>query len=1668
MPIDIRADSGWADTSLESLAIPLPTHAAGDMLVIRICGKLYTNTYSLDNGWTAVAAKFDSPGGVAGGAGSGDTGVQAWYKEAASASETNPTLTVGGGSNSIPTIYSALSYMKDSGETWETPVGDGGAATGADSADITAPIQSHVSVVAGDMVDFFYVITDNTTCTVPSISQPGVTFDTIIEAPAAAISTTTGNDGAADGGAALALSGTSSGAATVTGTLSTSELTTYKSAWMTRLRVSSGVSANAEAATGAGTASPASVSLAPNSGAAAGAGSAGGPSSNVGTSGGVGSGGGAAFDATTSAGHDAAAEVASGAGSAGAPSVSIAASAETAGDGLFDPDLFDPDLFDTYAKGTARQPSVSIGASADTAGAGVYDPEFFDPVYFDTYAKGRAFDATVNTGGSATNANAEVAAGTGSAGGASILLAPSGGVGAGSGAAGGPASSVETPAGAGSGTGSAFDATVDTGVSTNAPAELAAGTGSALDASINVAPRAGVGAGTGAAYQPGRSVAPSAGLAAGAGVAPSPTVFTTTDWSVNAGLASGIGAAFGPTSDVASSQPQCIRIFLGDRDITSIVVWKQTYLESVAQGASATSFITIRDIGQTTDEFITGSRVRVDLGIGPPIYSGYMLTAGRRFWFPVDDPDNLQRQWVLQVADINILFSKRVVYKKSNPASVEGPTFTDPTYDDEAIAILVDNWLDLSADDIDTSSMIDQVAKITATNGQPTYPWQAGMYWGQAMATIAMLPAAIFYLDPDRRLVYADVDIEDAPFALSNLGPGEGGGPAEVRGYRESTIEHAADLMVNDFLALGFGKGRDHGVFSREQSAASIALHDLWQDARVAFDVYKQSTINRIADAVVNGSPSSKRGRKDDRVKIECVTHANGLRVGQKVRFINSYHDFDDVLPIRSMRMTFPTPCDVRYELKLSHDYDADWSLFDKLPYPGLPSIPPVPPVEIPDPRVVGEECECGITDTFTRTISGGWGTSDAGIPWTLVTSGGAWSTNGLEGIVAWSSGAPYGYLAKSLASGSIDITLQFRAAGWTHGGSDGYAVYHLDLLRANLTASRTISLVPGSNFGFSEPNGYIDHDDVGLLAFDWVPNEDYRVHLFYDNPTGELSVNVWLASNPEPSGWMLSSAYGPGDDPIEGGFRFQCFNKTISGTVTSYLDDLDISGLDACSEDRFDNFYREVTSGWGTSDAGLAWGTGTVSGATSSVTGTIGKLTVTGSNGTIQQRIFDLPFPLPVEATLLINAKNWPAYDGSNSPSVTVRTGQDTAGQVSVYQDLGQIEIGNFGSGAQDSGHDFSDPFFLKISVEAGAMRAKTWPATDIEPALWDVEVTDDVETTAMIQCQISGNTNLTGFSAEFDYIDFDYEDKPCPGCDEPTDPAVVIDNFDRTVGSGWGTASSGNAWSKTAVSGTTTESVDGDKGLLSTTGGSQITDMILVTSAYATGKDWVEIRWLVSTTVTNILGGIYNSAFSRGLIWYTDGPTNPTSLRYGRPDGITQILLAAGGGTFVLPLDDTPFWVSVRADFDTKIIRGKVWLASETEPDWNPTQLALGTLTASEIVRALVRGGASSAGSGTRSFDLIEAILPTGDPCTPIIPGETVISGRVCEDLEIIASVYVRTSRAMVANSSTVWRDGNLQRLGTEYTEVLPDQIVFVDDTIPAGTPIRVCYLIDPGGEA
>ena len=234
MAISVVTTGAWIAPTARTSTVTLPTHSAGQLVIVRIGWKSATPTTDVavcnTSGWSKLGQYYN--GGGASGNGSGGVLVAAFYKILTSSSETNPVIEYDDATLPTPGALSYVLYSCGSDEMFVAPEGASGNIAAATS--YSATMSTHVSAKTGDVLDAFAVTNDNTTLTVPTVSQAGLTLDTVTENPATALSSASSNDISADACYRTATAGTSSAAAVVSGTNSVAD---PGAAWVTRLRV---------------------------------------------------------------------------------------------------------------------------------------------------------------------------------------------------------------------------------------------------------------------------------------------------------------------------------------------------------------------------------------------------------------------------------------------------------------------------------------------------------------------------------------------------------------------------------------------------------------------------------------------------------------------------------------------------------------------------------------------------------------------------------------------------------------------------------------------------------------------------------------------------------------------------------------------------------------------------------------------------------------------------------------------------------------------------------------------------------------------------------------------------------------------------------------------------------------------------------------------------------------------------------------------------------------------------------------------------------------------------------------------------------------------------------------------------------------------------------------
>jgi hypothetical protein len=229
VPATQRASGLWAAAASGSVTPTLPTHVASDQVVVWVAYKSSAIATCVASTATPGWAKIGEfvGGSVNSGVGTGSVNIAAFWKEATSSSETNPTITF---SQTVTQVgHIANSFAKSAGETWSTPVGAGGA--WASTTNVSAAVASHIPVAANDYEHALLAVADDSGFTARGMTQAGVTFGTVVTI--GSLVDATGDDGAYTAIRVPVTGGPSSSAAVITGTLAVAET---GSVWQTRLR----------------------------------------------------------------------------------------------------------------------------------------------------------------------------------------------------------------------------------------------------------------------------------------------------------------------------------------------------------------------------------------------------------------------------------------------------------------------------------------------------------------------------------------------------------------------------------------------------------------------------------------------------------------------------------------------------------------------------------------------------------------------------------------------------------------------------------------------------------------------------------------------------------------------------------------------------------------------------------------------------------------------------------------------------------------------------------------------------------------------------------------------------------------------------------------------------------------------------------------------------------------------------------------------------------------------------------------------------------------------------------------------------------------------------------------------------------------------------------------
>lgn len=1145
-----------------------------------------------------------------------------------------------------------------------------------------------------------------------------------------------------------------------------------------------------------------------------------------------------------------------------------------------------------------------------------------------------------------------------------------------------------------------------------------------------------------------------------------------------------------------------VQIKIAGVDLTSAVLFSTARFESAVNGAPGPARLRLRDPDRSLT-VLPGASLELLID-GDPAWTGFVTAPRRSYVFPAINIDAFGETRFLDIegTDLNVLFTRRIAFNQSTPEDVMAPLYAAHTADTTAISDLVSDWLDLSGDSLDTSSLVDNVGDIN--EDQKARAWSGSDQWGQAMASIASLPAAIYYLNPSRKLVYCDTDTPTAPFGLSDVPDG-----TTKRRYREMEILLDGSNLANDVMCWGIGYGSTTPVFKRDIDATSVSAHGVWQLGQTTFGIYKQATIDRVADSILNGSPEHHRGSKDDRPAVTLTTFETGLLPAQKVSFESQVFGWDDVIPIRKMEITFLAPDTPKYVLTLSHEIDTPWSFFDpwrwKLPpLPGLPGFT-VPPLILPVTE--GGCVGCGVTDAFGRTVSevvhsstsghteADIGASDAGpiysnvtfggVGWTLSNGGVGLSVDGVA-LVARTFATAAG-LRPGSTSGFLRVT-----SPMTHGaGTEKTFQFTMSDLPGSTGGAPATILRVGFEFGNlgasivptiwinSQGSGSYNSSYIGFNANNttnstaipngyWQPDIVYTVTYLDDGTDTTITITDGVTAY---SKTLTNHSLDLIENPALSVTRDTTGAWSVDETVSVAIGNWSIPEITRCIYP-FDDFGRLVPGSWSTASSGLAYDTTAQTNVDIDVDSNGGVFAMNASAGTAQ-----------VSQEVVAPTGSWWnneafVFRALINTSEIAATGtyrllffEDTFATYRVLDLLfsaNEIDLATAAdsdSVVYSAWSDFTQ-MYVEITVDASNVEARVWGVDTARPSTATITV-PNTDTTAVPKLRLEVDSDFAAtddFTVRTFRLDMDWAGKPCyidPNCTNPT--VTVFDDFERSTSGTWGTPTYGiSAYSQ-----------DGTVTSLGVAGGVGYADL---TNVKSLSESWqnlgdTSLPWSHGFTMQidfDYFGSISGGHYVEFFVEVAENTTDETIqlglylTTIGGDDNLLFVGSTSGGSADYIT-GSTPASLDVahvKWNFTPNgLNQAKVWFNSDPEPS-SYQAFFVGTNTASGDKRIILK--ADSDTSVRVHFDewvfLDCAVLPSsGTPAGPVF-------GPFCEIATRIDATHYQLGRQVLAGT-TIVNVGTpgvlyLPGIGRDYTVNDDTGVITFADTVADGTRVYVCY--------
>lgn len=545
------------------------------------------------------------------------------------------------------------------------------------------------------------------------------------------------------------------------------------------------------------------------------------------------------------------------------------------------------------------------------------------------------------------------------------------------------------------------------------------------------------------------------------------------------------------------------------------------------------------------------------------------------------------------------------------------------------------------------------------------------------------------------------------------------------------------------------------------------------------------------------------------------------------------------------------------------------------------------------------------ITDTFTRSVTAGWGTAEAGGAW-AVNSTTKLSTTGGVGRISSNAGSTLTATLPAEDSTAVDAratlsldripnrSLTFTTAA-RQVGSNAYAA------RVVVNANGTFTL-HAMRDGTALVGGTVQGTTLAPGA-----KLRLRVQVEGTSPT-TIRARAWLDGATEPTSWHATATDAAAALQQPGGLRFTSYlsSSTTNGPVIVSVDDVSMTRIGASPPPS--NAAPTADFSWGPDGLTVTADSSASSDADGTITSRAWSFAGAPASGTTATHTFAASGTYPVTLTVTDDD----GATGTVTKNVTVTAPAQNAPPTAefTWQADGLTVTTDSSPSIDTDGTIAARAWSFAGTSAAGATATHTFAASGTYPVT--LAVTDDDGATGTV----TKNVTVTA---------------PPP----PPAGALASDQFARTVASGWGTADTGGAWT---VNSTAKLTVTGGVGRVSSNAGSTLTAALPGVSSSS-----------VDTTVTVALDRLPNQYVDLavqprvvGTAFYGArirvNPNGTVGLQNMR--GSTALTGAANaGGLVVTPGARVKIRVQVEGTSPTTI-RARAWLEGSPEPtSWHVT---------------------------------------------------------------------------------------------------------------------------------